>query len=114
MMNLLSLTEPNPTDSIVKVKVSQYRDTEKCDKVSHSNILEYLIYASATRASVRLGTACYIISGCTELLTLTAALAESLSADHRRLHACKCLTVGLAMAASADQYSSNPKQAAEI
>jgi hypothetical protein len=29
-MNLLSLTEPNPTDSMVKVKVSEQRDAEKC------------------------------------------------------------------------------------
>ena len=37
-MHFLPLTEPNPTNSLTEVKVSQQIDTKQCDQVSNSNI----------------------------------------------------------------------------
>jgi hypothetical protein len=36
-MHFLPLTEPNPTNSLKEVKVSQQTDTKKCDQVSSSS-----------------------------------------------------------------------------
>jgi hypothetical protein len=37
-INFLSLTEPNPTDSMVKVEVFQHTDAEKCDNSQQHSV----------------------------------------------------------------------------
>jgi hypothetical protein len=112
-MNFLSLTEPNPTDSLVKMKVSQQRNAEEV-WLSHKNTLfgisnlrqrisgfsparEVLLYNIGMNRIPKINSSvCWL------------AIGGSLKATHTLDRPASSVAV------SADQYSSYPKQAAEI
>jgi hypothetical protein len=113
--NFLSVNEPNHTDSMVKVKVSQYRDA-KCDS-SHNDTVpgisdltqthlclqssawNVLLYNIRTNRIPKINSSvCWV------------AIRGSLQATQMLRLDRPASTVDL----SADQYSINPKQAAEI
>jgi hypothetical protein len=61
-INFLPLIEPNHSDSMVKVKVSQHRDAEKCDYVRTINTLMFYFRMFHLCASVQLTKHCLHIS----------------------------------------------------